>query len=95
MVEPVALARGDADQRAILSPWPAGATGVRDVSRFNRPKGWLRTVNTPINEAELEALRVSAQRGRPYGASAWAEKMVRRYGLEATVRRLGRPGKAG
>lgn len=82
---------GDAERRALLRPWPAGVTGVKDAGRYNRPRGWLRTVNTPISGAELDALRVCAQRGRPYGGSAWVEKMVAKYGLEATVRGPGRP----
>ena len=86
---------GDAERRAMLSPWPAGTTGVKDASRYNRPKGWLRTVNAPISGAELDALRVSAQCGRPYGGSVWVNRMVKKHGLEATVRGPGRPRKQG
>lgn len=86
---------GDAERRAVLSPWPTGTTRVKDSSRYNRPRGWLRTVNTPVSGAELEALRLSAGRGRPYGGTAWVEKMVAKHGLEATVRGPGRPRKHG
>lgn len=57
------------------------------AGRYNRPRGWLRAVNTPISGAEPDALRVCAQRGRPYGGSA----MVTKYGLEVTVCGPGRP----
>jgi len=86
---------GDSERRAMLSPWPAGTTGVQEIKRYNRPKGWLRTVNTPISEAELEALRLSAQRGRPYGGAAWVDQTVTKHGLEATVRQPGRPKSGG
>jgi len=54
---------GDAEAKAMLSPWPISASGVDDPARFNRPRQWLRTVNTPISEAELKALRLAARRG--------------------------------
>ncbi|MEO0514088.1 MAG: transposase [Planctomycetota bacterium] len=82
---------GDDEAKSILRPWPVTASGLNDERRFNRPKQWLRTVNTPINEAELEALRTAAQRGRPYGSAAWVERMVKRHGLASTVRSPGRP----
>lgn len=56
-----------------------------------RPKHWLRTVNSPLNEDELAALRLSANRCRPYGASEWVDQMVIKYGLESTIRNPGRP----
>jgi len=84
---------GNREAQAMLSPWPSGATGVRDAARFNRPRHWLRTVNTPINAAELEALRTATQRGRPFGSDRWIDRMVKQHGLEATVRPPGRPRK--
>ncbi|MFW6033338.1 MAG: hypothetical protein ACOCTI_08190, partial [Phycisphaeraceae bacterium] len=58
-----------------------------------RPKQWLRTVNTPLSEAELDALRRAAQRGRPYGGEAWTKQMIARFGLGSTLRGPGRPRK--
>jgi len=84
----------DEEAQALLSPWPVSATGVRDKSRFNRPKQWLRTVNTPLSEPELAALRLAIARGRPYGGDAWVARMVKRHGLESTMRSPGRPRKA-
>jgi hypothetical protein len=31
------------------------------------PKNWLKLVNTPLTDAEIEACRLSARRGRPSG----------------------------
>jgi hypothetical protein len=47
----------------------------------------------PQTEAELAALRRSVHRGCPFGESAWCDRMVRRLGLESTLRPQGRPKK--
>src|SRR5271157_3941876 len=54
-----------------LSAWP-----------LERPRHWLKLVNTAQTEAELAALRRAVQRGCPFGEASWSEKMVRRLGLE-------------
>ena len=84
---------GDADARAMLSPWPLPASGVDAPDRFNRPRHWLRTVNTPIRGEELEALRLAAKRSRPFGTPGWVDRMAARHGLEHTLRSPGRPRK--
>jgi len=68
----------------VLSDWPIPG---------GRPKQWLRTVNTPLTLAELEALRSSIRRARPYGSPAWQARQVSRFGLESTLRPPGRPRK--
>jgi len=65
-----------------LSAWP-----------LERPRRWLKLVNTAETEAELAALRRAVQRGCPFGEASWSAKMVRRLGLEMTLRPLGRPKK--
>jgi putative transposase len=57
------------------------------------PPDWPRLVSEPQTEAELEALRRSVARGRPYGADAWVQAVVQRLGLQSTVRPRGRPRK--
>jgi len=64
-----------------------------DPARFNRPRQWLRTVNTPISEAELKALRLASRRDRPYGGTAWVNRMATRHGRNSTLRPPGRPRK--
>jgi putative transposase len=71
---------GDAEAGRILSAWPV-----------ERPQDWMRWVNRPQTEAELERLRRSARRGQPFGSDAWTEQMVERFGLESTLRPPGRP----
>ena len=73
---------GSARQRSLLASWPLA-----------RRPGWVEHVNTPQTEAELAALRRSAWRGCPYGDEPWSERMIRRLGLESTVRPQGRPKK--
>ena len=59
-----------------------------------RPRKWIEIVNEPQTEAELEAIRVSIQRGRPFGDSSWQKRTAKQLGLESTFRPRGRPRKA-
>ena len=52
---------------------------------------WTERVNQALTRDELEAVRRSTQRGRPYGEEEWVGKIVKRLGLEATIRPRGRP----
>lgn len=73
-------AQGTPDQRRRLSTWP-----------LPRPGGWLKHVNQPQNESEVEAIRRSIARGQPFGANLWVEQIVKQLGLESTLRSRGRP----
>jgi putative transposase len=57
------------------------------------PADWVKWVNQPQTEAELEAVRRSVARGCPFGAPAWQQRTARRLGLEYTLRPRGRPPK--
>ena len=70
------------DQPALCA-WPIG-----------RPTDWLRRVNRALSKKELEAVRVSVARGRPYGTETWQKRTAKRLGLESTFRSRGRPKKA-
>ena len=63
----------------LLSPWP--------LARL--PK-WVERVNDPLTKKELDAVRLSAQRGRPLGDDAWVESIATRLNLESTIRPRGR-----
>jgi len=63
-----------------LTEWPV-----------EKPREWTRWVNEPQTEKELEALRVSVTRGRPFGEDSWVDVIARRLGLECSLRRKGRP----
>lgn len=58
-----------------------------------RPRAWRELVNQPQTEAELDALRTSIQRGRPFGSPAWQRRTAKRLHLEFTFRPRGRPRK--
>jgi len=68
---------------AWLAPWP-----------IERPRNWLNWVNQPQSAAELEALRSSVRRGRPYGSSCWVHMTAESLQLGSTLRQRGRPTKS-
>lgn len=72
--------QGTREDRALLSAWPVPF-----------PRKWLQYVNDPETEAELIALRKSANRGTPFGDGDWVTKMAKRLGLGSTIRNPGRP----
>jgi len=63
-----------------LSGWPV-----------DQPRDWVRWVNRPHSPSELEALCTSVQRGRPFGAEGWVQRIARRFGMDSTLRPRGRP----
>ena len=65
-----------------LATWP-----VRRLPR------WAQRVNETLTEKEFKAIRNSVGRGKPYGDEKWITKMVKKHGLESTVRPHGRPKK--
>ncbi len=71
---------GEEKQRALLSAWPV-----------ERPRSWAARVNRAESGGELEELRTSVQRGRPFGTMMWQRRMANRLGLESTLRPRGRP----
>lgn len=72
MVESMAVgARGPARLSGLLSEWPV-----------KRPRQWVKRVNETERAAELEELRCSAQRGKPFGSEAWVVRIAKRLGLE-------------
>jgi len=74
--------RGTAEQRAMLRALP-----------IDLPADWVRRVNRAETNAELEALRTSVNRGRPFGSEAWSRRTAVRLGLPPTLRSRGRPKK--
>ncbi|MCE9590726.1 MAG: hypothetical protein K8S99_09405, partial [Planctomycetes bacterium] len=76
-------ARADGERAGMLcDAWPV-----------DRPRNWSSRVNRPETAAELEALRLSVRRGRPYGGAAWSLRTAAAMGLESTTRPRGRPRK--
>src|SRR4051794_23657377 len=64
----------------LLSDWPV-----------KRPSNWLALLNEDQSERDEQQVRVSLERNRPMGEAAWTGKMVKRLGLEHTMRSPGRP----
>jgi putative transposase len=90
--------RAGLSARAEDWPWssaaPVGAEAPRlDAGPVVRPQEWLAHANQPQTAAEVEALRVSVARGRPFGGEFWREEAARRLGLESSLRPRGRPRK--
>ncbi len=71
---------GGIEEKAVLAQWPLAL-----------PSDWLERANRPDSEKELEALRRSVQRGRPYGASGWQRRIAKRLRLQSAYRSAGRP----
>jgi hypothetical protein len=61
--------------------------------RIGRQSNWLEWVNQAETEKELESLRKSVQRGRPFGGPLWQKQIAKRLGLESAYRPIGRPRK--
>jgi putative transposase len=59
------------------------------------PDDWLVRVNTPESGLELAALRLSVNRGAPYGDIVWVDETAASLGLESSLRPYGRPRKGG
>ena len=64
----------------MLSEWPVPY-----------PRQWRQQVNQPQTDAEVAALRRSVNRGAPFGQPDWTKRIVKRLGLEVTIRPRGRP----
>lgn len=73
-----------------LSDWMS-APGLLTRGPVDRFGDWLSFVNDAETASEVEALRTSVRRGRPFGDAAWVDRMVVELGLESTVRSRGRP----
>jgi putative transposase len=73
---------------------PVRAAAPRlDPGPVVRPANWLDLVNEPQTEAEVERVRESLRRNRPFGEAAWMKRTACRLGLEASLRPRGRPRK--
>jgi putative transposase len=57
------------------------------------PTYWAQFVNQPQTAAEVEAVRTSVNRQRPFGDSEWVERRAREAGLEQSLISVGRPRK--
>ena len=66
---------GTAEERSLFATWP-----------IEVPPDWLERVNRDDEVQELESLRLSVQRGRPFGPLEWEKEIAKRLGLESDYR---------
>ena len=57
----------------------------------DRPGDWPALVDARLPEGELERLRASEGKGRPFGSERWVLRTAERLGLGFTLRGPGRP----
>jgi putative transposase len=57
------------------------------------PAWWVEFVNQPQTAAELEAIRTSVNRQRPYGDPAWVRRKAEDAKLSQSLINIGRPRK--
>ncbi len=73
---------GTINQKKLLSAWPV-----------DMPISYLSFVNEPQKEDEEEVIERSIIKSNPFGGLGWTEKVVEKFGLEQTLRGVGRPKK--
>jgi putative transposase len=57
------------------------------------PSDWIDYVNRAQTVAELDAIRTSVNRQRPFGSPAWVQRQARELGLVQSLRSVGRPAR--
>ena len=84
--------------------WPWGSLALRTrsdtedssaVGSLRLPRQWVGLVNAVKSMPELEDIRHAVRCGAPYGAQDWVSTCAAELGLEHTLRRRGRPRRAG
>ena len=73
---------GTKDQQKLLSPWPV-----------EEPTDYLTWLNRSGPKEEIENIRYTIQRSRPFGSESWVKRTVREFGLENSMRDPWRPRK--
>ena len=82
--------------------WPWGSLNWRIRDRgpiglatppLQLPGNWAEWVNIPQTAAEVEAIRTSVNRQRPFGDPQWVSEKARAAGLDQSLVSVGRPRK--
>lgn len=55
------------------------------------PANYLQSVNQVLHNDTLDEIRYSVNKGKPYGANRWVDRIVDRFDLKHTLRGAGRP----
>jgi putative transposase len=72
--------RKDKCVASLLSDWPV-----------DRPRNWPALLEERLPVKDVERLRVSMERGRPFGSDTWTRHTADRLALTFTIRTRGRP----
>ena len=70
------------NEKKLLSQWP-----------IDMPNEYINLVNNPQTDSEMEVLRYSVNKGKPYGTETWVSRIIKKFDLVATLRNPGRPKK--
>ena len=73
---------GTEKQKKFLSPWPV-----------EEPDDYREWLNRSEAKEEIENIRYSIKRSKPYGSEEWVQKIIKKFGLETTVKDPWRPKK--
>ncbi|MEY3783728.1 MAG: hypothetical protein RLZZ230_50 [Candidatus Parcubacteria bacterium] len=66
---------------------------ILDASPVSFTLDYAEWINAPDTESDLSSIRISVNKGAPYGRENWVEAMTKLYKLETTQRLAGRPRK--
>jgi putative transposase len=95
--------RASVVRRAVDWPWssaahrdaetgePSSVPTLLTKSPVELPQPWIEWVDRPLADNEVDALRLCAQRERPYGERAWVHGAADRFGLRSSLNPQGRP----
>ena len=72
--------KGSSKQKELLSELP-----------IDLPSNYLELVNDVPSKEQLETIRHSVNKGKPYGTDTWIENIVEKFNLGHTLRGPGRP----
>ncbi len=72
--------KGNNQQKKILTKLP-----------ISLPEDYLEFVNTLLEVDKMQDIRKSVSKGMPFGSKKWVGNIVKKYGLESTIRNPGRP----
>ena len=78
------IEKGTIKQKKLLSSWPVF-----------KPKDYLSWVNKTLPLETEEIIEKSIIKSNPYGLDIWVKKIVKKFNLEQTLRRVGRPKNGG
>lgn len=74
--------KGTPKQKKLLSSWP-----------ISKPKYYLSWLNSILQKEKEEAIERSITKSNPYGEVCWMSDVTKEFGIEQTLRKVGRPKK--